>query len=295
MKVTETKAGNGSVMVTYKADTFADMMEFSQTHRDPGMASSREGSGGFYTARSFAEAVDTMRAGWEAPMDRIRSIRESVRERVGMMDVTDWSYDHSEVGAYLDLSTYLTGDPQCMLRALPSFSKRAERFVRILVNTSFSAGVPQADITTRGAAVLGLCDALNLCGYSTEVWAVVSLNGLERRGADHLDVILPIQPVGTLWDTRSAAFPLANGDYFRRVVFGVMEGMSPDHRKRFGVPGGYGMPAPSTAGCNADLAVGGADIIIDNTAGLLAQIVRDPIAWVLGKCGNLGVLGDAMV
>jgi hypothetical protein len=179
-----------------------------------------------------------------------------------------------------------------MLQAYEDTSKRADRFVRVLVDTSVSWTISPDDIATRGGAVVALCDVLNLCGYSTEVWATSVVSG--SQSSSLLSVLVPIQHHGSPWDIRSASFPLTNGDFLRRVMFAVYEGLDESERKCFGINngGGYGTPRRSELGSMADVHCGGADIIVPSDAGSISQIVRDPVAWVLGQCKNVGVLND---
>lgn len=163
--------------------------------------------------------------------------------------------------------------------------------MRVVVDVGFSALVPARDIQTRGGAVVGLCDALNVAGFSTEVWAVSHL----RSSSDTkrtLGIMVPIQRHGQPWDIDSASFPLANGDYLRRLIFGAMEGLEESERQVFGVGSGYGRPMPTTKGDSVDRAVGGADIIVDNSEGNIASITRDPIGWIMSRLENVGALEE---
>jgi hypothetical protein len=244
------------------------------------------------STKNLAEAVAQTVSGWDEPFDRIESIRENVRERIGYIDTKVMRFDNAMYGQFLDVDTYMTGDPNCMLQVFEDESKRAQRFVRILVDTSYSSGVPPKEIETRGGAIVALCDALNTCGYSTEVWAVANIKGYES--GSELAILVPVQLQNAPWDVRSASFPLANGDHLRRNVFAVMEQLSPAERKVFDVGdnGNYGYPLPSRKGGLSDLYCGGADIICTNDIGDLRHITSDPVKWVLNQCKNLGVISQ---
>ena len=285
--------------IVYKADGYRDLADHATKHRDPKGSSSKPKSGynaDFYATKSFGDASHLMVDGWDGPLAKITQIREAVRQRIGSVDAQVFRFDNNYVGGYLDVDTYLSGDPACMLQAYEHPDKRKTKFVRILVDTTFSAIVDAKDIQTRGAAIVALCDTLNLCGYTTEVWAV-SCNGGEysRKGGSELAVMIPVQGVGEPWDVRSAFFPLAHGDFLRRIVFGVMEGMTASEREAFGVGAGYGTVTKCTKGSLADVHCGGADVICESQVGSIDAIVKDPIKWVLNQCKNLGVLTDSEV
>lgn len=279
--------------IVYKFTGFRDLADHATKKRKIDEASSRKREGyykEFYATKDFGSATNLMVDGWDGPLQEIDRIRDGVRQRVGSIDTQTWKFDHAYTGSYLDVDTYLSGDPACMLRAYEDTTKRADKFVRVLVDCTYSASVPAKHIQMRGAAIVALCDTLNLCGYTTEVWAVSCNAGNGSR--NELAVMIPVQGVGEPWDVRSAFFPLAHGDFLRRIVFGVMEGMTEKERNAFGVPYGYGQVMQCKKGSLADLHCGGADVICESQIGSIDSIVKNPIKWVLSQCKNLGILND---
>ena len=286
--------------MVFRAEGFGDLADYATKSARPDESSSKKSSGGdrFYTATTFGKSVDLMVDGWDTHTDTITAIRDAVRQRVGSLDTAVFSFENNLVGQYLDMDAYMQGDPMCMLSALEDTTKRPTKFVRILVDTAFSAGVNAKDIATRGGAILALCDLLNLMGYSTEVWVASGISSSYGEFGDaggQMVVLMPVQLAGQPWDTRSASYPLACGDFLRRMTFGIMEGMSSVARNTFGVGTGYGFPMASTKGGLADEHCGGADVICQTNVGDIQKILRDPVAWVLAQCQNLGVLSDEEV
>jgi len=277
--------------IVLRADGFSDMANCADKGRNPQGSSSAKDSQ-FSGTRSFAEAKRLMVSGWSEPLEKIESIRDRVRQRVGMIDGNQFQFDHAPYGTRLDVSAYSVGSPLALLQAYEEPERRKTRFVRVLVDTAFSWNVDKADIQTRGAAIVALCDALNTLGYSTEVWATTSIGAdMTPKGAK-LVFLLPVQGVGEPWDVRSAMFPLAHASFLRRVVFGMMESLTERERKRFGVPGGYGYPSASSKGSLADVHCGGADVICPSSPGEIRNVVSDPVRWVLDQCKNLGVISS---
>lgn len=241
------------------------------------------------STKNLNEAVDQTVNGWDEAFDRIDSIRENVRQRLGHIDTRVLRFENAIDGQYLDVDSYLAGEPYCTLQVYDESARRAQKFVRVLVDVAYSARVRPEDIETRGGAVVALCDALNVCGYTTEVWAVANIRGDNNA---ELAVLVPVQLQNTPWDVRSASFPLANGDHLRRNVFAVMENLSGAERRTFGVGYTYGYPKASTKGSLSDTYCGGADVICSNDIGAIDAIVKDPIKWVLSQCQNLGVISQ---
>lgn len=283
-----------NTQIVYKFDGFRDLANHATKVANRDGASCRTGDRSFYTTKNLTEAVSQLVDGWDGPTAQVGTIREHIRQRFGTIDTAVYKFDNAYNGQYLDADTYLSGDPACFLQAYEDTEKRTNKFVRILVDTTYSAMVKPSDIAKRGAAIVALADALNLCGYTTEVWAV-STNGGSYAGGNgpkQLAVMVPVQGVGEPWDVRSALFPLANGDFLRRLVFAVMEGMTDEERTNFGVGGGYGSVITIKRGDLADEHCGGADIICTTHEGDIKDIVKDPIAWVLRQCKNLGVITE---
>lgn len=280
--------------IVYKFDGYNDMAEhvYAKHKRDgASVTSDTAWCGGIKTVR---QAGQTMVSGYDDVLPKITAIRDAVRQRVGAIDTTVFRADNNVYGARLDMGSYLADSPTCFLDFYEDPDRRATRFVRILVDTTFSASVSAEDIKTRGAAVVALCDTLNLCGYTTEVWAVSTNGGGYRsrsQGPTELAVMLPVQRVGEPWDIRSAMFPLAHPAFLRRMVFGVMESMTEPERANFNVGHGYGTVIECRKGSLADQHCGGADIICTTNEGDIKHMTKDPVAWVLTQCRNLGVIG----
>lgn len=283
--------------LVYKFSGYRDMVDHATASAKQSEAS-HTGDKKWTGTRSFAHAGTLCVDGWDFGTEKLDGIRDAVRQRVGSLELATIKFDNALVGQYLDVDSFLGGDPYCMLNAYEEPEKRSDKFVRILVDTTYSASVSADDIIVRGSAIVALCDTLNLAGYTTEVWAL-SMNGgsgwTGDRGAKELAVLVPVQELGAPWDIRSAMFPLAHPSFLRRLVFGIMEGMTPKARENFGARNGagYGSVTNAKKGCLADTAIGGADIICASQVGDIRNIVADPVAWVLAQCQNLGVITEA--
>lgn len=281
---------NGNVLAV--ADSFTDLVDHATRGRDTSLASSRPRRGPndpFHSCESFEDASRAFLFGEDAPGLAIDTLRDDVRRRIGNLDVADFRFEHDLVGRYLDVSTFVTGGTHYMLNPVEDTTRRRERFVRILVDVTYWSGVKNSDIVTRGGAIIALCDVLNFAGYTTEVFAGVSTLG---NHAKTFGLVCPIQLRGSSWDTRSAAFPLANGDYLRRITFAVLESLNTSERKTFDVGAGYSRVMPIRKGDALDTEIDGADIIVDSSKRGIDEVVRDPFAWIMSKCKNVGAIRD---
>lgn len=272
--------------IVYRFDGFSDLARSANERRDKDGSSSKTYDKDWYASDNFDHASSLLVDGWDGPTREIMRITDSVRETIGEVVKPLIQFAMDVYAPRVDIGMWATGDPNCFIQCYEEDGLRPERFVRLLIDSTFSAMVSPNDIITRGAAVIALCDALNLCGYSTEVFTVCAVSS----GKDKCFSIIPVQTAGQPWDVRSAIMPLAHPSFLRRMHFGIIEGGGAQVIKKFGSGNGYGTPCGVSKGDRADELVGGADIILSGQKGSISDIVRDPSAWVvdqLKKCGAL--------
>jgi hypothetical protein len=270
--------------IVFKFDGFSDLGTSATLGANPESASGRSEPKWCGGTKTVAEATGLLVDGWSKPTEEIARITERVREQVGEVVAPIIQFYNGTVGTRLDVGLFTAGDPNCFYSFFEEEGRRNERFVRVIVDNAFSSNVNPDDIVTRGGAIIALCDALALSGYSTEVWVTVAVSG--RDGS--LYTLVPVQVAGQPWDTRSAIFPLAHPAFLRRLHFALVEGGGTDIVKRFGQPVNYGSPKGICKGDTVDTLVGGGDILLSGQSGSISDVVRDPAKWVLSqleKCG----------
>ena len=271
--------------IVYRFDGFSDLAKSASARRNPKSSSSRDDKT-WYESDNFEHATSLLVDGWEGPTKEIMRITDTVRETIGEVVKPLIQFAMNVYAPRVDIGMWATGDPNCFIECYEEDGLRPERFVSIVVDSTFSAMVPTRDIITRGAAIIALCDALNLCGYSTEVFTVCAV----ADGRYKCYTIVPVQNAGQPWDVRSAIMPLAHPSFLRRMHFGIIEGGGDKVIAKFGSGNGYGTPCGVSKGDRVDELVGGADIMLSGQKGSISDIVRDPSAWVvdqLKKCGAL--------
>jgi hypothetical protein len=270
--------------IVFKFDGFSDLGANATLGANPEFASTTSAPKWCGGTKTVAEATGLLVDGWSKPTEEIARITERVREQVGEVVAPIIQFSNGTVGTRLDVGLFTAGDPNCFYSFFEEEGRRNERFVRVIVDNAFSSGVNPDDIVTRGGAIIALCDALALSGYSTEVWVTVAVSG--RDGS--LYTLVPVQVAGQPWDTRSAIFPLAHPAFLRRLHFALVEGGGTDIVRRFGDPVNYGSPKGIRKGDTVDTLVGGGDILLSGQSGSISDVVRDPAKWVLSqleKCG----------
>lgn len=277
------KIGSNTV---FKFDGFSDLGDSAVKGSNPNKSSATSDKKWCGGTATVAEAAQLLVNGWAKPTEEIAKLTERVREQVGEVVAPIIQFYNGTVGTRLDVGLFTAGDPNCFYSFFEEEGRRAERFVRILVDCSFSSGVNEDDIVTRGGAIIALCDALNLCGYSTEVWTTVAVRS--RGGGGNLYTLVPVQTAGQPWDIRSAIFPLAHPSFLRRCHFALVEGAGGEIERKFGSEASYGTPLGITKDDTVDTLVGGADILISGKEGSVADVVRDPAKWVISQLERCG-------
>lgn len=277
--------------IVWAFDGFNDLAKVSTEMSDP-TKSSQTGSPRFCGGtKTLEEANKLLVDGWHKPLKELYSITDRVREQIAEIVAPVLQFQQGVTGCRVDIGLYSAGDPQCFYSFYEEDGKRADRFVRILVDASFSSGVNPDDIVTRGATVIALCDALNICGYSTEVWVTTATGNTHARTSKTRFgyILVPVQRAGEEWDVKSSIYPLSHASFIRRTGFAIRE-QDADIIENFGSSNSYGYPTGVIRGDTIDEYVGGADIILSGQVGSISDIIRNPSKWVLDQLVQCGAL-----
>lgn len=269
-------------------DTFTDFVNAAEAPADKGYTGTRRSRdttmGSWYGSRSWDAALRVARDGWpdgRAAVERVAvKISGIVQSSIPMERMVS-----AVAGGTLDVGTYLSGDPECFYVPEQDDTARMRQgrgpIVRIVANLCASAGVSTTTITRRGAAVVALADALDKCGYRSEVIGTWVTDN--RRAAVVVTAVIkrPDQSV----QVDQLAFALAHPSAFRRLAFSIFEQAPANVREplRIVSGGGYGKAAdvdPAYIGGAADITLPAADMYSraewadDETA---AQWVREAL------------------
>lgn len=115
-------------------------------------------------------------------------------------------------GTRVNVPAYLAGNPRCMVRRTKQ--ETTTRHVNIFVSVSSSARVRDSDLLTRGAAVLGLLQALQQAQIGVDV-TVFS----EMGANNNIILIVPIE--SRPLDLSTASFTIAHPAFDRIICFNV--------------------------------------------------------------------------
>jgi len=197
--------------------------------------------GKFYSSDTFDEAAETLRSGsWN--IDRlVNPILDRVSASIGTVERKRMRLVNSVSGGTANIGRLVAGDPRCARRAVIEKSPRYGRHVTIMTNLTAAWSVKPEQIARRGAALVALVESLNLAGIGVDVFAAICVAGSMSDGRSASLAMVTHVVVSKAGAYRvTTTYTIGNGDFFRRFMFSVMEHMTPNECKRFGVPGSYG-------------------------------------------------------
>ena len=203
----------------------AEYLNTHDRHKNAGMASYStpdDECGGF----SFTQAIDLARTGghWQQGANDLNKIElpQSNQHHVASRR----KLRRSVAGFMPNVPAYLSNNPENMMD-----KKRVntpKKIIKVGVHVGRVYNTEQKHVLNRGRAIMSTIEALQLQGYSVEVWAVWR-NTCSRSGISaHIDTL--IKPSTAPWQASLAAFTLANLAFQRRLCWGVMETMVHGHK-----------------------------------------------------------------
>lgn len=240
---------------------------------------------------TYEDAIELARTGWTEMRPNVDRILTDVDAKVRTMVLDRPATKFDVTGAYVDVATYLTGEPECMVEIIEEPMPVHGRVARLLVQGSASWSVDAEMIQARGAAVCALADALARSGIYLEVWVEFTIThktkGKQKVTTDATAV--RIKAASDPLDIDLLMFPLGHPSMFRRLIFDVWErSMTPAQRKRYAVGGDtdhhYGIPTGSVLGDSI-----GADIQLKNAPTRSSPECNDAAKWVATVCEQFGI------
>lgn len=199
---------------------------------------SRKADNDWTGTKTFAQAEQFARFGWEEGTRNIGKLAARIADRIGretrvermVLDV---------VGETPEVATYLSGEPENMVRFEDEVQKSCGKIVRISVNCVTSGSVKAATIFRRGAVIVALVDAIERAGHLAEI----TFRADSRHGGGKTVAIAAVaKRAGEPMNIARCAFILGHPAMDRRMTFSVSE-TCPDARDLgFYYDGGFGNP-----------------------------------------------------
>ncbi|WP_215542069.1 DUF7192 family protein [Amycolatopsis sp. CA-230715] len=191
-----------------------------------------------WAGASWDEALELAAAGWTRALPEVDVGIAALRERSGDgLRSTTLLPCWDVTGGEVDVGAYLSGVPECMVDAVPSWTSARGRVVTFLVPASCSHTVAHRTIRNRGIALAALCTAIIEAGHSVEIWSGFSA----RVGRERFSAVAKVIPAGEPLDVGRLLFAMAHPAMLRRLWFGVWDSSARRSaallkRSRYGIP-----------------------------------------------------------
>lgn len=207
--------------------SWAAYVECAEGTRDIGCSTHRTSDRlNWQGTRTFQEAIDLAKNGWQEVHAEVDALIQNIDVKIAPSLEPAFTHYFDVCGGAVDIGRYLDGEPECMVETQLIEIARPGRVITILVNGGFRANVRSEDIRKRGAAIVGLVDALEKMAHSTEIVLEVSCrHGMkgDKPGAPTLTHLVWLKKAGEALNVDTLMFALANPARHRRLSFAIRE------------------------------------------------------------------------
>lgn len=124
-------------------------------------------------------------------------------------------YGMSEHGLFVDIGSYLSGEPECWVTE--EFNYKPKRVVKLLISVGCAWYYKENQIENRGAGIISLVQMLKKKGYIVKINLYKSTKYNDKQYTVFLRV--PTNPL----DLQSLSYALCNSSLFRRFGFAWLE------------------------------------------------------------------------
>lgn len=216
------------------------------------------GGGMFFETKSFEEAENLARHGWNEIRPEIDALVDKIDSVVAPTLQPAFTNYFDVSGDSVDIGRFMDGEPECMLETKLAHIAKPGRVVSILVDGFYSASNRAEDIRARGVAIVALIDALEKMQHSAEVWLETSFRDSK------LTYLVNLRRADQALNIDTLMFAIAHPSAYRRIGFAMQESEPREFKvgdgHSYGRPAGLKMGDVVNASIKLDRLVHGADI-----------------------------------
>lgn len=183
-----------------------------------------------WAGASWEEALRLAKDGWTDVLPTVDAEVAKLRERVEDEVLTTalvpaWDVTGSEV----DIGAYLSGEPECMVDAVPQRISKRGRVVTFLVPAGYVNTTPHSAVHHRGVALAALCSSITAAGHSVEIWSgFCSYVSETDRFASVARVTSAAEPL----DLGRLMFVMMHPAFLRRLWMAAWDSAAPSAARR---------------------------------------------------------------
>lgn len=185
----------------------------------PEGANSKGYQGSDFNPYSWEETMEALDKGWDGVdgmVEKVESLSASMLDSIG----TDYRWD--VVGQFVDVGTFVTGNPECWIEQEPAITPKETIVIRVNVGTN--ANTTADTIVNRGAVIAALIDAL-YDRYFIDITFITNAKGVYGASRDQKKNIECRYHLNTKngYSKNMVAFYSAHPALLRRMSFAVRE------------------------------------------------------------------------
>jgi len=212
-----------------------DLVDYLENRKD--QRSSRhteEGEDTWSGTKTYEECQELAEKGWADGLEYVEEVRKRMSHIIASK-IKAYHPRYAEAGDEIDVGAYLDGDPEHWIEFHEVETDGVGgKIVRVLVNVAVSCSVDKEYFIHRGAAVVGLIEQLQQCGFSVEMTLVSTT--ISDKGTIH-QYEIPVKRSDEHLDGDRAAFMIIHPSILRRLVFSAKEQEeTDDYTSGYGVP-----------------------------------------------------------
>lgn len=190
----------------------------------------------FTGTKSFEEAVELMKNGWQDMARNLTNKLKAVEKDVTVMTRRKTVYDVA--GYQCSVPRFLQGLPNSMVRTTNVPVK--QKVITVVKNISYSYGVKKDEIIEESIKAMAVVKKLEAQGYRVNVDIILGTSaGMGTTEEGNFGVRVRVKGANERLNVSKLAFPLVNPSMLRRLMFRWIE-VYPEVTKRFVY--GYGRP-----------------------------------------------------
>lgn len=271
-------------------DSIDDLLQYAKTCPNPNGINSHDHGPKYFDASSFDEAWDRAYNGWDTIRDKVDASLDPIRERLRELVDPVNTRVHDLIGYEPDIDRYVSGEIECMWDDMMVEAPHAGKVFTVLLDNSLSAAADKNKVIKTGAVVIALIEAFQMFGFELEIWVETTMRPMwgKSGGDDYLSYVTRVARAGETPDINAIMFPLANPDWCRRFLFGMMEGEAPETRRTFGaMPEGNGYGLHGNGCHHGERLEASIELSLQRPDMAMSS---DPVGWILDQLRGQGVV-----
>ena len=220
--------------VVHREFTFQEFLDRTITNGPPAGGVNATWAGG-----TFDDALNLATNGFASAIAEAEARISAIETDIGEGLQSTFHAVHDTAGSEVDISRYLSGEPECMIESTPIKVMRTGRIIKVAVPVCYSNTIKPETVLNRGAAIMALVDAFSRMQHPVEIHAGCAIHN-SQYGSKRLVYLVKVQSADQPLDMSRIMYALAHPTMLRQLFFAAEEQEAPDIRRTFDVGITYG-------------------------------------------------------